>query len=321
MKCDLCYDRTVGRPEADVRHGLSVGRAVLRHARGGRGPAPRAAAEPVRVRRRRRCARATTLMVPSPTDARRRSAPAPRRARSRAEQHLEEALCVTARRPLSPSPPRRRAARSTAAASSAPPAAPRCWPPPASGRRARVARARRRRRSTVALDAADALAVGEARAVAAATAARRWWCALDATARRRLRPPLPAPRLPGAVVGRARPLRVPVPPRRLRRAHRAGAVRPAAPRPHAGDGDDRVTVRGSPEEDEDMQRKTTHDNGRQPAPPRCRAAASCRIRRRVGLLAGRPAARLGRRRLRRATRPRRPTCASASSRSPTARRS
>ena len=49
-----------GRAEADVRHGVPVGRALLRHARGGRGPAPRAPAEPLRRSATSWCARATT---------------------------------------------------------------------------------------------------------------------------------------------------------------------------------------------------------------------------------------------------------------------
>src|SRR5207245_4354614 len=43
-----------------------------------------------------------------------------------------------------------------------------------------------------------------------------------------LRTALPASRVPRPVVGRARALRVPLPPRRLRRAHRARPLRPAA---------------------------------------------------------------------------------------------
>src|SRR2546425_5437338 len=47
-----------------------------------------------------------------------------------------------------------------------------------------------------------------------------------------VRPALPAPRLPRPLVGRARALRVPLSPRSLRRAHRPGALWPAAAGSH-----------------------------------------------------------------------------------------
>ena len=45
MKCDMCYDRTSDRQEADVRHRLSQRRPVLRHPPGGRAAA--AAQQPI----------------------------------------------------------------------------------------------------------------------------------------------------------------------------------------------------------------------------------------------------------------------------------
>ena len=60
MKCDMCYDRTSRRQEADVRHGLPEPGALLRHARGDRGAAARVApGQHVPVRRAGRSRRAS----------------------------------------------------------------------------------------------------------------------------------------------------------------------------------------------------------------------------------------------------------------------